>query len=482
VKKIIAYTILLLFALPLLAQQSILDDYISLGLSDNLALKQKQTEYQKQFIEIQKAKGYFLPSVTLNARYSIARGGRTIDFPVGDMMNPVYANLEFLNAQVDNPFSAINYPELENEEIYFLRPTEQETKLQLIQPLFNTKIYYNYKIQEDKLNAKEADIMVFKRELVYMIKEAYFNHLKAIEYKHLLEISKDLIDENIRVSKSLVKNNIATKEVIYQAEAELAEFNRMLADADKMITMTRSYFNYLCSRDFDTDIIIDPSYKETNYEDINLLPKDQDVTKREELYKIEHYMLARDKNLLIKKYENLPVLVAVVDYGFQGEKYSFSADDDFFMTSFVLQWDLFKGFQRKEDYELAMIERENLDLKKEEVIQQISLQILDSYEALKADLIKWETTFAETKATEEAYKIIERKYKENMVNYLELTFARTQMIQASEKQIIAKFDYLIQEAYYERACATYNIESSLFFRMNSLNLLFSIFRESLPPN
>lgn len=35
-------------------------------------------------------RGMFLPSVSIEARYSRAGGGKIIEFPVGDLMNPVY--------------------------------------------------------------------------------------------------------------------------------------------------------------------------------------------------------------------------------------------------------------------------------------------------------------------------------------------------------------------------------------------------------
>ena len=40
----------------------------------------------------------FLPDISMNARYTVARGGRIIEFPVGDLLNPVYITLNMLTA------------------------------------------------------------------------------------------------------------------------------------------------------------------------------------------------------------------------------------------------------------------------------------------------------------------------------------------------------------------------------------------------
>ena len=71
------------------------------------------------------------------ARYTVADGGRTIDFPVGDLLNPVYETLDqMLVAQGQAP----QFPRVRNESIAFLRDQEQETKLVLEQPLYEPRI------------------------------------------------------------------------------------------------------------------------------------------------------------------------------------------------------------------------------------------------------------------------------------------------------------------------------------------------------
>ena len=56
------------------------------------------------------------------------------------MLNPVYNTL--------NQLTATNqFPQIKNEEIQFMRPTEHETKLRLIQSIFNSQIHFNSKIQ-----------------------------------------------------------------------------------------------------------------------------------------------------------------------------------------------------------------------------------------------------------------------------------------------------------------------------------------------
>ena len=96
------------------AQNPVLQAYITEGLQSNLGLKQKQLDYASNLSALKEAKGLFFPDLSLNARYTVADGGRIIEFPVGDMLNPVYTTLNTLTGS--NLF-----PQIENEEFPFLR-------------------------------------------------------------------------------------------------------------------------------------------------------------------------------------------------------------------------------------------------------------------------------------------------------------------------------------------------------------------------
>ena len=86
-----------------------MEEYIKLGLEKNLALQQKQADYEISLKALQSAGGLFYPNLGIDARYTVARGGRMIDFPVGDLLNPVYSTLNQL-------LQANQFPQVENQE------------------------------------------------------------------------------------------------------------------------------------------------------------------------------------------------------------------------------------------------------------------------------------------------------------------------------------------------------------------------------
>jgi len=61
------------------------------ALAANLELDGASAGVAQQLAALDQARALYLPSLDLAARYTRANGGRTIDFPVGDLLNPVSA-------------------------------------------------------------------------------------------------------------------------------------------------------------------------------------------------------------------------------------------------------------------------------------------------------------------------------------------------------------------------------------------------------
>ncbi|MEP6614109.1 MAG: TolC family protein, partial [Mucilaginibacter sp.] len=82
-----------LLAAPSVKAQSKLDDYIREGLTSSQSIKQQNFVLEKSVYALKEAKSMFGPDVTFSTTYTKANGGRTIDFPTGDLFNGVYSTL-----------------------------------------------------------------------------------------------------------------------------------------------------------------------------------------------------------------------------------------------------------------------------------------------------------------------------------------------------------------------------------------------------
>lgn len=430
----------------------VLEAYIMEGLQSNQALKQRRLDYATDLAALKEARGLFFPDLSLNARYTVARGGRVIEFPVGDLLNPVYSTLNILTGSEQ-------FPQVENEEFPFFRPTEHETKLSLVQPIFSTEVIRNYQIRRHYTEISRIDMDRYSRELVKEISKAYYGFQKSYQLVWLADTSISLVEENLRVSRSLYANDKVTIDEVYRSEAELSRVEVQLAQARNLLEASRAYFNFLLNRDLGAPIEIyntEPEPVIMSVEQASLAA----LQNREEIRQIEEYQILNQRITDLYRGNNIPGLFGMVDYGFQGEEYRFSGEDDFVMASLVMKWNLFQGTVNRHKVRQSKIAGAKLTEQLAEAKQQIRLEVINHYYAAQAGYESVQAAGKQTRSARRAYDLISRKYSEGQASLLELMDARTSLTSATANLIIARSEYYSSLADLE--CATSAFQSEKY--------------------
>lgn len=439
----------LLLLCTLLNAQPILNDYIRVGLENNLALIQKQQNYYISLEQLKQARGLFYPSLSLNARYTVSEGGRVIEFPAGDLLNPVYSTLNQLTA-------SNNFPVLENQEIAFLRPREHETKLRLVQPVFNTDIYFNAKIRKEQMTSEQISLDQYKRELATEIKKAYYNAGMAEGVMAMLKETRQLLIENVRINTKLFENDKVTRDVVLRSQTELYKFDQQMSNATKNREISKAFFNFLLNRPLSDSILIEepgtwqvPAESVSDY--ISLA-----VSNREEISNLEQYSKISDLAVSMNRSGSLPDIMLVADYGFEGEKYAFNKNQDYIQASAVLSWDIFAGFQNRARIKQSMITQDRVQKQLEEVKNQIRLQVISSIHDLRTSEAGYIAAQQQVTAAREVFRLVNRRYQEGQASLIEFLDARNTLTQAEENVIISKYTCLSKFAEFENVIAVNN--------------------------
>ncbi|MCX6256119.1 MAG: TolC family protein [Bacteroidia bacterium] len=426
--------------------QEVLNEYVKYGIENNLSLQQKQAGYQKSIEALKEARGLFYPNISFNARYTVSEGGRVIDFPIGDLLNPVYSTLNSLTA-------SHMFPMVVNQQIRFLRPNEQETKLRLTQPVFNPDIYYNSKIKKELTIFEDEDVNQYKRELITEIKKAYYNVATADGVLSMLNDTRKLLTENVRVNKKLVENDKITLDYLYRSETELSKFDQELQNAGKNKKIACAYFNFLLNRPLTDSIIIQQPAIWPALSDFTTNYSKSAIDNREELKKLSNYNTISDIQVKMNKTGKLPDMFIVVDYGIQGTEYRFNKNQDYVQASAILTWNLFSGFQNKAKIRQSVLEKEIIEKKLEEAKKQIELQVINTMNELLTAEKGIIAAEARLKNAREGFRLVNRKYEEGQASLIEFIDARTTLTQSEENLIISKFNYLTCFAEFEKVTA-----------------------------
>jgi len=424
---------------------SIIEDYVQTGIESNLQLLNDAFDGEIRRSELRLARGRFLPEISFESSYTFSDGGRTVDIPIGDFFNPVHHTLNDLTGEQRFPADLPNVSEQ-------LLPNDfHDTRLRIIQPLFNTDLYYSYRAQQNLVSEQEARRQILIDELTREIKVSYLNYFKATDLLAIHETNRELFTELIRTTESMVRNGKETPDAVLTAEYELADVEGRIAEARRQQSAARGYFNFLLNRDLQTPIREDSSYLESaaGYEEIPAL-QEEALMSRSEFDRISHGIRATENHLKLNRANILPDLFVVGDYGYQGTQYKFNSDQQYWSVQFGLRWSLFEGFRNRERIKQSHIELRKLDNQYTELDQQIRLRVMDAWHAWSAAETKLEAAKSGLDAAEAGFEITRRKYEENRVILVQYLRAQDNYTRARLQVAIARYDLKSKEADLER--------------------------------
>ncbi|OIR12655.1 outer membrane efflux protein [mine drainage metagenome] len=429
-----------------LKSQNILEQYVKLGLDSNLAVKQKNFDLKKAKLDLQRAEALFYPQVNFASQYTAANGGRSSDLPIGDLLNGVYSTLNKLTA-------TNNFPQVSNQTINFLPNDFHDTRFEVLIPLVNTDIKYNKQIKSELINTQQQDVLLYKRELVKMIKQAYYQYLQADKALNIYENALNSVNENLRLNEKLVKNNVATKEVIARAKTQVSQVETSIIEATNNKKNALAYFNFLLNQPLETPVNIDSSLLQ--HLQIKLTVPLEVPVQREELAKLQSVKKVYSTNLKLTDATKIPKLNAAYNIGFQGNGFTFDNKQFYQLAAVQLQWNLFKGFDNRYKIKQSQIDIDAIQNQYNDVQKQMLLQVSTANNTYLSAWAALKSTSDEVQSSKEVYEFTEKRYKEGQALLIELTDARTQMTNAAIKYSLAQLAVLNREAELERVTASY---------------------------
>jgi outer membrane protein TolC len=437
----------LMSGLPAQANDTRIDTYVAEALRNNPLLEAEAQASIASEYALDAARAQRLPSLALSARYSMARGGRTIDFPSGDLLNPVYATLNQMLEQQGEPPA---FPSIDNVSIPLLRRREQDTRLSLTAPLYAPEISAGIDARRALLESAHARYEATARVLVREVKRAYYGAAQADAAVEILGASEALLSEDVRVAESLVREGSATQDRALRARAEQLAVAQRLDATRASANAARRQFNALLDRDADADIEL-PSVDNAQ------VPASAVDTPaiRPELRQLERAAEAADASTRAAQARRLPELALGADYGIEGERYRFRREDDFAIVSLVLRWNLFDFGGRRAAVAGAAAEANQLRAERRNLERQLDLALRTARDDLATAQRAIATAEARLKAADASFRIAERKRAEASLSHVEFLDAERALTEARLNLAIARFTFLDQLAELELATATY---------------------------
>ena len=443
-QHLIAAAIIVSSGAPALrAQSRALDDYVALGLRQNLGLRQEELAVQRSGAALREARGLFLPTATLNARHTDVRG-QVVDF--GEFINPVFATLNQLTGTA-------NFP----TDVALRLPLRQETSVRVAQPVFQPAIIAGFRTAGAVRDAQEATRDARVHAVAAEIRSAYLQHAKARRLAELRGATRLLLDEQVRVISRLIEAGRATPDALSRARAELSDVIQREAEARQLVAAAAHSFNMVLGRPLTDEVVVEAESALV----FGAMPSLDDAImsgagRRAELRALGAAERAAVAQRRAAQSNYLPNLAVALDYGVQGNDYRFSQDVDFTTLSVVASWNLFNGGRDAARAEQAGLEARRLALQGEDAKRGVELQVRLAWQA--AEVARAGITTAEDQrvAAARTHELMRRRAEEGLASPLELSQARTQLTAAELNAVFTTYDYYLRRVELDRAAALYS--------------------------
>ena len=451
---------------------TVIESYVQRALSSNHALQQERADLKRSFAALKEARGAFLPRLDLEARYSRATGGRSIDVPAGDLVNPVYETLNDLTGTQ-------RFTPVENVSEPFLRETEQDTRLRMEQPLFVPRILYNYRANQHRVEARTAAVAALRRAITRDVKRAYFSYLQAHRAVEIFRATEALTEESLRTNERLFQKTRVTKDVVLRAKADVLDVRQQRVHAEKDRRLARSYLNVLLNRPLDTPVQRPDGFDDhpsptgsheallritlgpdavTSWSrlqhaaarDLVALQRDA-LSQRPELQQVDRSIAAAAQGVRAAQARYIPEVVLAVDTGIQGTRYGFDGDKPFAMGSIVLRWNLFNGLRDAARVEQAQWTQRRLKARQDDIRLSVKREVEAAHQNVQALRATLSAAEERVPAAQESFRLTHRRHAEGMTNRVTLVDARTTLTDAQLNLSVTRYDYLKRLAELEYA-------------------------------
>jgi outer membrane protein TolC len=416
----------------------VLGDYIAIGVGSNLSLQQQDISYERSAQALTEARGAYLPSLTIDARYTRADGGRSIDIPIGSVINPVYATLNQLTQNLATP---TNFTPLQDQQFSIQRSREQQTALRITQPLYAPKIAANVRSQRANADAAQFTRDAFRSALLRDIGIAYLNWCKAGQALAIADSNIESLTENLRVNTKLYEAGKITQDQVLRAQAELLSVEQQRVEARNAIARAQRYFNFLINRDHALPL---EAAALPNVDTLAPIPLEsllaESQRRRAELRQLDSLQRAADAGIDVARADYKPTLALALEGGTQGEQYRFGRDERYAIGSLVFSWSLFSGNQTRSRVGQARLAAKASAVQLDQARQQISLEVEQAREDLLAALSSLRTATAREDVARAGFNIASKKRDAGVISQVEFLDARTSLADAQSNQNRVRFD------------------------------------------
>ena len=414
--------------------------------NDQLKLAKLEVDYAR--IEENKAKKDRLPQIEFQAQYFLRYGGRALNIPTGDLLNPVYHNLNYLNG-FNFPGEGTDlypktYESIQNEEIRFLRLREYDTNITATLPLINSGISQKIQLMQMKKDLAE---MQFERLLLQewgTFKIKYYHYLKGQMTLQILKNAAQNTQAQYEQMTYLLNANRLLNRTVESVSLDLETLHLNIREQKLELTEQKRQLE----KSLDLDLPINETAISENSDDYSLEYTLEQLTDLWKKNNIQSQLIQQERKLLqqelkLNKQIYQPSLNLVVSSGLQGENLRFNEAPFYAVGALQFKWNLFNPKRSQENKQKAILAGQSL-LRHEALMTEAEQGLIRLYNSIVLAKDKLNLKDKQLDFLTQQITSFESEYNEGKISVYDLYFEKQKVKNAKLDYLSSRFDFLIK--------------------------------------
>lgn len=436
VHKIITVHLFLVLSFSVAGQDEQLDEYIAIALRENPGLQVSRLIENERAIAVELAAANRRATVDLKSDYILSAGGRGINFPVGDLFNPTYATLNQLTGSEQFPTN------LENVETRFIPSNFHDTRVEARLPLLAPLIGREVALREAQVLEAAAATTVLENEVRRQVRDLYYAWRQSLVGQRIIDSSRTVLEELLRVNRVLVENDKVTADVVYRTESEIAQLDGRSAGLRRSERIAAAALNRLLGREITT-----PLAEPGEITDLPYPASLSELRTRVRAQRPELRQLDAGTESLVRLEElqdagRRPTLGAFLNAGAQGFFNGDFGDHPYATVGLGFSWNLYDGKKRDLRKQQTRLQREQINSRRANALAGFEVQVYQALETMESERAQLAAATSAARAADASYTIINAKYRNQQALLIEVLDARNQLTTARLNENLARFRLL----------------------------------------
>jgi len=311
----------------------------------------------------------------------------------------------------------------------------------------------NYRLEKFGVDISKADVETVKRDIVVLVREGYFNILRAEKFVDVGKQAVKQFEAQLEVAKAFFEVGITPKNDLLQSEVRLANARQALVRAENDLALAKSSFNILLRRDINEPLnVVDIlGYKPSTLRLEDSL--EEALRQRPEIKNAGLIVDQAKESVKIARSGFFPTITLSGNYGRTSDEYSLHSDLESerwnlqaLATLTIFDWG--NTAYKVGESKVKVTQAED---SKTQLIEGIILEVKQDYLNLLTAEKNIEVSEKAIEQAEENLRMNEERYKYQVSTATDVLDAVTLLAQARVNYYSALSDFNIAKARLDRA-------------------------------